>query len=141
MISPPIKSSRSMSLQERLQNDETVSYSSNLGIQRPGHTFQETWRLLYRYCKEITGWRQGRVRCCLARKPRTAARRNGSFNPALAGSNLWYNPAGVSDPNANITRTTSYAFGDKPAYEADDRAFGYLEEDFGLIKRTFITEP
>jgi Carboxypeptidase regulatory-like domain len=71
---------------------------------------------------------------------RSTARRNGSFNPAVAGSNLWYNPAGVSDPNANITRTTSYAFGDKPAYEADDRAFGYLEEDFGLIKRTFITE-
>jgi len=71
---------------------------------------------------------------------RSSARNTGAFNPARAGSNLWYNPAGISDPNANVTRTSSYALGDKPAYESDDRSFAYLEEDFGLIKRTHITE-
>jgi hypothetical protein len=72
----------------------------------------------------------------------SSARRNGAFNPALPGSNLWYNPAAFSDPNANVTIASGlpYSFGNKPAYQSNDRSFPYYEEDFGLIKRTPITE-
>ncbi len=72
----------------------------------------------------------------------SAARQNKSFNPGITGQNVWYNPAAFSDPNANVTASSGqpYSFGDKPAYEADDRNFNYYEEDFGLIKQTEIKE-
>ncbi|WP_158748259.1 hypothetical protein [Acidobacterium sp. S8] len=72
----------------------------------------------------------------------SAARRNKSFNPAVPGQNIWYNPAAFSDPNANVTAASGlpYSFGNKPAYQSNDRSFPYMEEDFGLIKRTPITE-
>jgi hypothetical protein len=68
------------------------------------------------------------------------ARRNGSFNPAIAGKNVWYNPSAFSDPNANVTGTTPYRFGNKPDFQADDRGFPYYEEDWGLVKKFPITE-
>jgi len=72
----------------------------------------------------------------------TQARRSKSFNPAVPGQNLWYNRAAFSDPNANVTAASGlpYSFGNKPSYQGNDRNFPYYEEDFGLIKRTPITE-
>jgi hypothetical protein len=72
----------------------------------------------------------------------SAARRNKSFNPAISGQNLWYNPAAFTDPNAAslIAAGAPYSFGNKPSYQSNDRSFPYYEEDFGLIKRTPITE-
>jgi hypothetical protein len=68
----------------------------------------------------------------------SAARKGGHFNPR---TDKWYNPAAFTDPNtANLVASTGYHFGNKPAYEDDDRGFAYKEEDFGLIKRTPITE-
>jgi hypothetical protein len=70
----------------------------------------------------------------------SAARAGGSFNPAVSGSNTWYNPAAFSDPNANVTGPTPYSFGDKPAFQGNDRNFPYYEEDWGLVKKIPITE-
>jgi hypothetical protein len=72
----------------------------------------------------------------------SAARDSGSFNPAVAGQNTWYNPAAFSDPNANVTLASGlpYRFGNKPAFQSNDSSFAYLNEDFGLTKRTAITE-
>jgi Carboxypeptidase regulatory-like domain len=70
----------------------------------------------------------------------SAARRNGTFNPGSASNNLWYNRAAFSDPNANVSGTTPYQFGNKPAYQGNDRSHDYDEEDFGLLKRIPITE-
>jgi len=69
----------------------------------------------------------------------SSARKGGHFNPR---TDKWYNPAAFADPNANVTLANGnpYRFGNKPAYEDDDRGFAYMEEDFGLIKRTPITE-
>jgi hypothetical protein len=62
-----------------------------------------------------------------------------SFNPAI---DKWYNRAAFTDPNSNVTVASGlpYSFGDKPAYQSNDRSFPYYEEDFGLIKRTPIKE-
>ena len=72
----------------------------------------------------------------------SSARRGGSFNPAIPGRNIWYNRAAFVDPNINVTASSGlpYSFGNKPAYEGDDRSLPYYEEDFGLIKRTPIRE-
>jgi len=72
----------------------------------------------------------------------STARRTKSFNPAVSGQNLWYNPAAFVDPNADVSAASGlpYSFGNKPAYQGNDRNFPYFEEDFGLIKRTPITE-
>ncbi len=72
----------------------------------------------------------------------SAARNNGSFNPAVAGRSNWYNPAAFDDPNAasKIAAGAPYSFGNKPPFQSNDRGFAYLEEDFGLTKRTAITE-
>jgi hypothetical protein len=70
----------------------------------------------------------------------SAARAGGRFNPAVSGDNQWYNPAAFSDPNANVTGTTPYSFGDKPAFQGNDRNFPYYEEDWGLVKKVPITE-
>jgi len=70
----------------------------------------------------------------------SAARANGSFNPAIPGRNVWYNPSAFSDPNANVTGTTPYRYGNKPDFQGNDRSFPYYEEDWGLIKRLPITE-
>ncbi len=67
----------------------------------------------------------------------SAARKNGKFNPT---TDNWYNPAAFSDPNANVAATGTYAFGNKPQYQGNDRSFNYYSEDFSFIKRTPITE-
>ena len=68
-----------------------------------------------------------------------ARKSRSSFNPAI---NNWYNRAAFQDPNANVTVASGlpYSFGNKPAYQSNDRSFPYYEEDFGLIKRTPLTE-
>ena len=43
-------------------------------------------------------------------------------------------------PVAVRPRKPAAVFGNKPAYQSNDRSFPYYEEDFGLIKRTAITE-
>lgn len=72
----------------------------------------------------------------------SAARGNGSFNPAISGRNIWYNASAFSDPNANVTLESGlpYSFGNKPSYQTNDSMFPYYEEDFGLTKRTAVTE-
>jgi hypothetical protein len=72
----------------------------------------------------------------------SSARSSKSFNPAVTGRDLWYNPAAFSDPNADVSAASGqpYRFGDKPSYQGNDRNFPYYEEDFGLIKRTPIKE-
>jgi hypothetical protein len=70
----------------------------------------------------------------------STARDNGSFNPAIPGRNLWYNPDAFVDPNANVTGSTPYQYGNKPNFQGNDRSFPYYEEDWGLIKRVPITE-
>jgi len=70
----------------------------------------------------------------------STARSNGSFNPAVPGRNVWYNPSAFSDPNANVTGSTPYSFGNKPDFQGNDRSFPYYEEDWGLVKRIPITE-
>ena len=108
------------------------------GIQR----YQSGQPLGFASATGVPGWSNG-IRWNLTGQPiHSAARQNGSFNPAKPGQNIWYNPAAFSDPNANVTIADGepYRFGNKPAYQSDDRNFGYKEEDFGLIKRTPITE-
>jgi hypothetical protein len=70
----------------------------------------------------------------------SAARSSGHFNPAVAGNNSWYNPKAFSDPNANVTGSTPYSFGDKPDFQGNDRSFPWYEEDWGLTKRVSVTE-
>jgi hypothetical protein len=70
----------------------------------------------------------------------SSARGNGHFNPAVSGDNVWYNPGAFSDPNANVTGSTPYSFGDKPDFQGNDRSFPWYEEDFGLTKRLPVTE-
>lgn len=70
------------------------------------------------------------------------ARQGHSFNPAVPGNNLWYNPAAFTDPNADVSATSGmpYRFGNKPSYQSNDRSFPYMEEEFGLTKVTPITQ-
>jgi hypothetical protein len=72
----------------------------------------------------------------------SSARGTGSFNPAVASRSNWYNAAAFQDPNAasTITGGAPYSFGNKPPFQSNDRGFAYLDEDFGLTKRTAITE-
>jgi hypothetical protein len=86
----------------------------------------------------VPGWSNGiRWNLVAGQSVESAARKSGSFNPR---TDVWYNPAAFTDPNVNVTGSTPYRFGNKPSYEDDDRGFAYEEEDFGLIKRTPITE-
>jgi hypothetical protein len=108
------------------------------GIQR----YQSGQPIGFASATGVPGW-SNNIRWNLTGQPiHSAARQGSSFNPAKPGQNLWYNPAAFSDPNANVTIANGepYSFGNKPSYESDDRNFGYKEEDFGLIKRTPITE-
>jgi Carboxypeptidase regulatory-like domain len=125
-----------------LNNNKALNYIvggwSVTGIQR----YQDGQPIGFGSATGVPGWNNN-IRWNLTGVPiQTTARRNGSFNPAIAGQNLWYNRAAFTDPNANVTAATGlpYAFGNKPAYQDNDRSFAYLEEDFGLIKRTPITE-
>jgi len=107
---------------QRYQSGQPIGFSSATGV--PGFSNNIRWNL-------VSG-----------QQIQTAARRNKSFNPAISGQNLWYNRAAFSDPNANVTAASGlpYSFGNKPSYQSNDRNFPYYEEDFGLIKRTPITE-
>ncbi len=107
---------------QRYQSGQPIGFGSATGI--PGWNNNIRWNLVPGQPIE------------------TAARQNKSFNPAIPGQNVWYNRAAFSDPNANVTATSGqvYGFGDKPAYESDDRNLPYYEEDFGLIKRTRLSE-
>ncbi len=107
---------------QRYQSGQPIGFSCATGV--PGFNNCIRWNL-------VNG-----------QQIQTSARRNKSFNPAIPGQNLWYNVAAFSDPNANVTAASGvpYTFGNKPSYQSNDRNFPYYEEDFGLIKRTPITE-
>lgn len=107
---------------QRYQSGQPIGFSCATGV--PGFSNCIRWNLV------------------AGQQIQSSARRNKSFNPAISGQNTWYNPSAFSDPNANVTAASGlpYAFGDKPAYQGNDRSFPYFEEDFGLIKRTPITE-
>src|SRR6185312_12259294 len=64
---------------------------------------------------------------------------NGGFNPF---ADRWYNSASLSDPNnsARIAAGGAYQFGDMPRSEGYNRAFPYLDEDFGITKSTPIKD-
>jgi hypothetical protein len=64
----------------------------------------------------------------------------GSFNPAIAGHNQWYNAGAFSDPNANVTGSQPYSYGNKPAFQGNDRATNFYDEAWGLVKSIPITE-
>jgi hypothetical protein len=116
-----------------------VSGWSVTGIQR----YQSGQPIGFGSATGIPGWNNNiRWNLVPGQQIHTAARQGKSFNPAVAGRNTWYNPAAFSDPNIGVTQTSGqpYSFGDKPAYESDDRNFNYYEEDFALIKRTPIRE-
>jgi hypothetical protein len=106
---------------QRYQNGQPIGFSCATGV--PGFNNCIRWNL--------TG-----------QQIQTAARRNRTFNPAVAGQNLWYNGTAFSDPNANVTAASGapYSFGNKPSFQTNDSSFPFYEEDFGLIKRTPITE-
>jgi hypothetical protein len=53
----------------------------------------------------------------------SSARDNGSFNPAIAGRNTWYDANAFADPNANVTGSTPYQYGTKPDFQGNDRRF------------------
>ena len=133
----PVGKGRAFFANNRMANYAIGGWSVS-GIQR----YQSGQPLGFASATGVPGWNNG-IRWNLTGQPiHSAARQSGSFNPAKPGQNLWYNPAAFSDPNANVTIANGapYSFGNKPAYESDDRNFGYKEEDFGLIKRTPITE-
>jgi hypothetical protein len=124
-----------------LNKNHSLTYAvggwSVSGIQR----YQSGQPIGFASATGVPGWSNGiRWNLVPGQPIHSAARRSGSFNPALG--DRWYNPAAFTDPNANVTIANGepYRFGDKPAYESDDRNFGYVEEDFGLIKRTPLTE-
>ena len=109
------------------------------GIQR----YQSGQPLGFASATGVPGWSNGIRWDLVPGQPiHSAARDSGSFNPAKPGQNLWYNTAAFVDPNANVSAASGlpYRFGDKPAYQANDRNFNYYEEDFGLIKRTPVAE-
>jgi hypothetical protein len=117
--------------------DRFVGGWSVTGIQR----YQSGQPLGFASATGVPGWNNGiRFNLVPGQPIHSAAKRSGSFNPARG--DVWYNPAAFSDPNANVTVANGqpYSFGNKPAYEGDDRAPNYYEEDFGLIKRTKMTE-
>jgi hypothetical protein len=129
--------------QRFLSHNKLVSYAvggwSVSGIQR----YQSGQPLGFAGATGVPGWSNSiRWNLVPGQPIHSAARRGKSFNPAVAGDNLWYNRAAFTDPNANVTLASGlpYAFGNKPSYQGDDRAFNYYEEDFGLIKRTPIRE-
>jgi Carboxypeptidase regulatory-like domain len=107
---------------QRYQSGQPIGFSCATGV--PGYSNCIRWNL-------VNG-----------QQIQTSARRNKSFNPAVPGQNLWYSPAAFSDPNANVSAASGepYRFGDKPSYQSNDRNFPYYEEDFGLIKRTPISD-
>jgi hypothetical protein len=124
-----------------LHDNHTLNYVvggwSFTGIQR----YQSGQPLGFASATGVPGFSNGiRWNLVAGQHIQSTARKGGSFNPAVPGSNLWYNPAAFEDPNADVIGNTPYRFGNKPAYEGDDRSFAYQEEDFGLIKRTPITE-
>ena len=107
---------------QRYQSGQPIGFSSATGV--PGYNNNIRWNL-------VPG-----------QPIHTTARQNKSLNPAIPGQNLWYNRAAFSDPNANVSAASGqgYSFGDKPSYQSNDRNLPYYEEDFGLIKRTYLTE-
>jgi hypothetical protein len=70
----------------------------------------------------------------------SSARDRGSFNPAVSGHNVWYNSSAFSDPNANVTGSQPYSFGNKPEFQGNDRGMPYYDEAWGLAKVIPITE-
>ena len=107
---------------QRYQSGQPIGFSSATGV--PGFNNGIRWNL-------VPG-----------QQIQSRARINKSFNPAISGQDIWYNPLAFSDPNADVTAASGkpYSFGNKPAFQSNDRSFPYYEEDFGLIKRTPITE-
>jgi hypothetical protein len=107
---------------QRYQSGQPIGFSCATGV--PGFNNCIRWNLV------------------AGQQIQTSARQSKSFNPAVSGQNLWYNRAAFSDPNADVTAASGqgYSFGNKPSYQSNDRNFPYYEEDFGLIKRTHITE-
>jgi hypothetical protein len=107
---------------QRYQSGQPIGFSCATGV--PGYSNCIRWNL-------VPG-----------QSIQTAARSSKSFNPAVPGKNLWYNRAAFSDPNADVTAASGqpYSFGNKPSYQGNDRNLPYYEEDFGLIKRTPLTE-
>jgi hypothetical protein len=110
---------------QRYQSGQPIGFSCATGIPGWGNCIR--WNLV-----------QGQ-------QIQSAARRSGHFNPVVPGSAQWYAPRLASnfafaDPNANVSATVPYTFGDKPSYQGNDRNFGYIEEDFGVIKRFPITK-